>query len=950
MFYISFALIVRDDHSYIREWIEYHHLLGVEHFYINDNQSVPPLSSVIQDYIDSGLVTYTYDPRERPQVKFYNECIAKYQDASKWIAFFDSDEFLVLKKHLTIQNFLKDYEEFGSLSIAWVLFGSNGHREKQSTMLESYTSRCPETYYAYYKCVIQPLRVKSFVIHNVNEHHSPYFSVDEQKRKTTGPLAINPSIELCQLNHYIVRSTEDYAEKRKRGGATRPTASAETDMAERQISNSGAIKSQRTWKFFDDLNFQAKIHDQLIFQRISEMTNPQNISRYSILNQQLQKYSASMSSISLGPLSPNSHHYGLRLAIFLHLFEPTLWFYYRPYIKLLYQSGHSIDFYLSYQNEHLLHQMIRDEYPNIRMLQVDRGCDLGGQLMMTKMALESGILYDFVLKLHSKTHDQWREGLVEPLCGSSSQISYVLDLLRDQSKTGIIGAQTYKYKMDHNNSPLQDQMCQRLKLKVDYDSHFFIGGTIFWFRWSTMVKSLSSFAIDLTAEYNQMEQGFLNNYNPTIVHSWERIIALLIQNMGYDIHGVDLKFVVDYNFYRNFYPDLRHLNDRCLNHHYNNHGRLEKRICNPEMKDIRSEQMKVIPILKKEVSAKRIALLFSLSSSEFLREVHPWVNKLFDYYYSTGTQIDVHLLISKYYTDEHWNYFTTDQTQLSKLSSLEKDFSDFRYVRGYCSLLRNFYYNFYSSDPRWNFCNYFAGVHFLIQNIPQYDSIVAMTPDAVDILPVLNAKRNVYFFPGYPYNASASEKRLIKKGFFSDIDQIITVGKFWEYKLSKYHHNILSLKMINEKSLLTKAPKKKDSERIIGVYLEEETLSSFYTHLFLKLSRKGYEILVFGPRIKGDQLRLVYDWGGNNFLEELYPRVKIIPTPTIVSRREIYAKIDLMIGFSFGCLSFGIEEGLNYGLMVYDIIGNIDLPLDAKKFSSDLNEDEIIGVIDQHFV
>lgn len=53
MHYSSICLIVHGDHAYIREWID--------HFYITDNRSNPPLRDVIQDYIKQGIVAYRYD-------------------------------------------------------------------------------------------------------------------------------------------------------------------------------------------------------------------------------------------------------------------------------------------------------------------------------------------------------------------------------------------------------------------------------------------------------------------------------------------------------------------------------------------------------------------------------------------------------------------------------------------------------------------------------------------------------------------------------------------------------------------------------------------------------------------------------------------------------------------------------------------------------------------------
>ncbi len=106
MYYCSCCLIVRNDHQYIREWLTYYLLIGVDHFYVTDNRSEPPLNETVQDFIDAGLLTYRYDRRIHPQVDVYNESLNRHRKETKWMIFFDSDEFLLLKKDNNILEFL----------------------------------------------------------------------------------------------------------------------------------------------------------------------------------------------------------------------------------------------------------------------------------------------------------------------------------------------------------------------------------------------------------------------------------------------------------------------------------------------------------------------------------------------------------------------------------------------------------------------------------------------------------------------------------------------------------------------------------------------------------------------------------------------------------------------------------------------------------------------------
>ena len=44
------------------QWLEYHRMVGVEHFYIYDNNSTDALLPRLRRYMDAGIVTYIWWP------------------------------------------------------------------------------------------------------------------------------------------------------------------------------------------------------------------------------------------------------------------------------------------------------------------------------------------------------------------------------------------------------------------------------------------------------------------------------------------------------------------------------------------------------------------------------------------------------------------------------------------------------------------------------------------------------------------------------------------------------------------------------------------------------------------------------------------------------------------------------------------------------------------------
>ena len=48
---LSIAAIMKNEKPYLKEWLEYHQLIGVEHFYLCDNDSNDGTEEYLQPYI-----------------------------------------------------------------------------------------------------------------------------------------------------------------------------------------------------------------------------------------------------------------------------------------------------------------------------------------------------------------------------------------------------------------------------------------------------------------------------------------------------------------------------------------------------------------------------------------------------------------------------------------------------------------------------------------------------------------------------------------------------------------------------------------------------------------------------------------------------------------------------------------------------------------------------------
>ncbi len=133
---VSVCAIFKNEGPYLKEWIEYHKIVGIQHFYMYNNNSNDDYLAILQPYIEAGDVTFLNWPYEQGQMSAYRDCVKNFRDESKWIGFIDIDEFIVPIDYDNLYDFLKKFEKNrGSVIIYWKFFGSAGKWERDITGL-----------------------------------------------------------------------------------------------------------------------------------------------------------------------------------------------------------------------------------------------------------------------------------------------------------------------------------------------------------------------------------------------------------------------------------------------------------------------------------------------------------------------------------------------------------------------------------------------------------------------------------------------------------------------------------------------------------------------------------------------------------------------------------------------------------------------------------------------
>lgn len=95
---LAVTAIFKDEGKYLKEWLDYHLLAGVEHFYLYNNDSSDDYKEVLAPYIEKGFVTLTEWPGRLMMYPAYSDALDKHRFDCRYMAFFDIDEFVYPKK------------------------------------------------------------------------------------------------------------------------------------------------------------------------------------------------------------------------------------------------------------------------------------------------------------------------------------------------------------------------------------------------------------------------------------------------------------------------------------------------------------------------------------------------------------------------------------------------------------------------------------------------------------------------------------------------------------------------------------------------------------------------------------------------------------------------------------------------------------------------------------
>lgn len=222
-YYLALVAIFRNEARFLKEWIEFYRLLGVEHFYLYNHLSNDNFMEVLTPYIKDSIVDL-YELHTEPanlsewnrlQISTYSKTVQMVKDSVEWLIAVDTDEFLFPVKEDSLQALLKKYDEYASLSVNWRMFGSSkvDHIPDGKLLIETLTgSNASQDFHV--KTIVKPRYVKSFNHAHFAVLKDGYGQVTENFEYFSGPFVPKESRNIVRINHYWARDYDFFKSKK----------------------------------------------------------------------------------------------------------------------------------------------------------------------------------------------------------------------------------------------------------------------------------------------------------------------------------------------------------------------------------------------------------------------------------------------------------------------------------------------------------------------------------------------------------------------------------------------------------------------------------------------------------------------------------------------------------------------------------------------------------------
>lgn len=230
----------RDDGPYLPEWIAHHLAAGFDRILVLSHDCKDGSEALLEALsVDPRISHQPFEPKGKKSVQWQALKLAQnhhWVKAADWVLFFDCDEYICLLEGdvpSLITSFEAEQGHFDAIVLPWRLFGSAGLQQRMPGITpERFFMAAPEYLHFplahLFKTLFRPKAFRSFGVHRPRaKPHKPARWLAPNGKLFPDSFALNDTIisiynlpvdpRRVWLNHYSLRSIEEFLVKRARG-------------------------------------------------------------------------------------------------------------------------------------------------------------------------------------------------------------------------------------------------------------------------------------------------------------------------------------------------------------------------------------------------------------------------------------------------------------------------------------------------------------------------------------------------------------------------------------------------------------------------------------------------------------------------------------------------------------------------------------------------------------
>ncbi len=202
---VALVCVARFEDYYLDEWLEYNHKLGFDKIILYQNDW---RTDIEKPYLQKEIA----DGRNL-QVPLYNHVLETNTEYD-WIAFFDCDEYLVLKKHKNVKELIEEYKDRTNvLGINWLIYGNCGIKNRYCNSLIQMFKRRTDKPDGHVKVFVNARSGERMQL----PHNTFGLAMDTNGKRFHGYLNYDGPLDVVYLNHYHNKTKQDWDIRVERG-------------------------------------------------------------------------------------------------------------------------------------------------------------------------------------------------------------------------------------------------------------------------------------------------------------------------------------------------------------------------------------------------------------------------------------------------------------------------------------------------------------------------------------------------------------------------------------------------------------------------------------------------------------------------------------------------------------------------------------------------------------